>query len=270
MTAAYIFQSDGLARLAKYVYPDTLFAFDLDGTIAPIVENFLVAKVSDPMRKAMERLNKLAMVTIITGRSRTNAQSILGFEPRLIIGNHGAEWPPQNSIRNWPQVKLCLKWQEHLYEKLGHMQGIEFEFKGESLSLHYRRTSDPDQALASIRSAIEMLDPAPNVVGGKLVINLLPKDALNKGDALVRALHGYGLTRAIYFGDDVTDEDVFRLKDVDLLGIQIGEGHQTEASYYLKNQSELLGLLNSMIGILESYAEAAGNRPDLDALFSDC
>jgi trehalose 6-phosphate phosphatase len=45
VTASYIFSPEGLASLARYVAPDTLIAFDLDGTLAPIVEEYWLPRV---------------------------------------------------------------------------------------------------------------------------------------------------------------------------------------------------------------------------------
>jgi trehalose 6-phosphate phosphatase len=87
------------------------------------------------------------------------------------------------------------------------------------------------------------------------VVNLLPVDALTKGDALVAAMELFGLQRAIFIGDDVTDEEVFKLKNVDVFGIHIGTDDQTAAPYYLEQQSAMPGLLNSMVGMLELHSE---------------
>lgn len=252
MTASYIFSSGGLAALASYVAPDTLFAFDLDGTLAPIVEDYSAAQVAEPIRTTLERLVKLAKVAVITGRSRKDALTILGFEPHLLVGNHGSEWPPPRGNRNWQQIQLCLKWQEQLNYKLSFVHGIEIEFKGESVSIHYRKADDQGSALARINAVIETLEPFPRRIGGKYVVNLLPMEAFTKGDALVATLDMFELKRAIFVGDDVTDEEVFLLQNVDVFGIHIGNGDRTAAPYYLKKQSALLGLLNSMVGILES------------------
>jgi len=261
--ASYLFDSDGLVKFSRYVTPDSLFAFDLDGTLAPIVNNYLAAKVTEPFKTTLERLHNYVKVAVITGRSRKDALAILGFEPHLLIGNHGAEWPIQEVGRNWNHVQLCLKWQESLYGVLSYIKGIEFEFKGESISLHYRKTDDPEQALTHINTAIEDLDPLPQRIDGKFVVNLLPVDALTKGGALVAAMEMFGSKRAIFIGDDETDEDVFRLKNVDVFGIHIGQDGQTAAPYYLKKQAALLGLLNSMAGMLENYVEAGRDNPTL-------
>lgn len=252
MTTEYLFNADGLCSLARHVATDCLFAFDLDGTFAPIVEHASAARIVEPIRVTLERLERLARTVVITGRSRKDALAVLGFEPQLLIGNHGAEWPPEHAGRNWEQVRLCLKWQEKLFDRLGYMQGVEIEFKGESISIHYRRAEDPVKAVELISSAVKSLSPEPQSFGGKFVVNLLPPDATTKGCSLLAVMKMYGLEKAMYFGDDVTDKDVFRLKgDIDLFGVHIGGDVPTAASYYLKNQAELLGLLNSIVGMLE-------------------
>ncbi|MBT0663595.1 trehalose-phosphatase [Geobacter pelophilus] len=253
--AQSLFSSDGLVALARYVAPDTLFAFDLDGTLAPIVDDYAAAKVEEPMRTTLDRLINLAKVAVITGRSRKDALGILGLEPHLLIGNHGAEWPSGDTSRDWGHVRCSLKWQEQLHDKLFSVQGIEIEFKGESISLHYRKADDPEQAAAQLTAEISKLDPKPRIIGGKFVINLLPVEAFTKGEALVAAMYSFNVKRAIYVGDDVTDEEIFQLKGIDLFGIHIGNGTQTAAQYYVSKQSELLGVLNSMVGILELHQE---------------
>jgi trehalose 6-phosphate phosphatase len=104
-------------------------------------------------------------------------------------------------------------------------------------------------------TAIETLEPRPKKIDGKFVVNLLPAEALTKGNALVAAMEMFVLHRAIFVGDDVTDEEVFKLNNVDIFGIHIGKDDQTAAPYYLKKQSALLGLLNSMVGMLESHSD---------------
>lgn len=251
MTPSYLFDSKGLASLARYVAPDTLFAFDLDGTLAPIVEEHAAARVAEPVRTTLLRLVKLAKVAVITGRSRKDAEAILGFEPHLLVGNHGAEWPPDEKTRNWQFVQYCLKWREQLHDVLFYEPGVKIEFKGESLSLHYRKAPDPGKALALIHAALDALEPGPRRVGGKYVVNVVPLEAPGKGDALAAAMERLGAARAIYFGDDETDEEIFRLKRDDVFGVHVGKDDRTAASYYLNQQSEMLGLLNSIVGILE-------------------
>jgi len=251
VTASYLFTPEGLVALAGYVAPEILFAFDLDGTLAPIVDEYSAARVDESVRSSLKQLGKLAKVSVITGRSRKDALDILGFEPHLLIGNHGAQWPFDPDTRSRQFVQLSTAWREQLYERLNGIQGVEIEFKGESISLHYRKAIDRDSALSLLDAEIGKLEPIPKRIGGKYVVNLVPMEAFGKGEALVAAMEKFGLVRAIYFGDDETDEEVFQLGSVDVFGVHVGQDDRTAASYYLNNQSEFLGLIKLMVEILE-------------------
>ncbi|HBA89744.1 MAG TPA: trehalose-phosphatase [Geobacter sp.] len=249
---SYLFHSKEIAAFARYVAPDTLFAFDLDGTLAPIEDDRSLARVPKPVRNTLQRLAGLAKVVVITGRSRKDAVSVLGFEPHMVIGNHGAEWPDQATNRNWQFVSRCLKWRDELQNSLFYEQGVEIEFKGESLTLHYRQADDQERALSLIHRAIDGLQPGPRRMAGKYAVNVVPREAFGKGDALAAAMERLGATRAVYFGDDETDEEVFRLNRDDVFGIHVGKDDRTAAAYYLNQQSEILGLLEAVVGGLES------------------
>jgi len=250
MMASNLLTSTGFATLATYIAPDTLFAFDLDGTLAPIVDDYLSARVTEPVRAAIIRLAAMAKVAVVTGRSRSDARAILGFEPHLLIGNHGAEWPNGALPRNMQHVYCCASWRKELRDVLGSVQGVEIEFKGESLSLHYRKARDRNYALVQIQNAIKALAPSPNIIGGKCVVNLLPKDALTKGDALMTAMARTDSTRIIYFGDDETDEIVFRMNRAEIFGVHIGKDTQTSASYYLDSQEDIRVALDCIANYL--------------------
>lgn len=262
MISSQLLNAGGLAALARYVAPDTLFAFELDGTLSPIVEEYSAAQIAEPVRASLERLVGLASVAVITGRSRRDALSILRIEPQLVIGNHGTEWPVHEYSRNWKLVECCLKWREQLHGLLFGAQGVEIEFKGESISLHYRKAADQKCTLSLIDAVIGKLKPSPRIIGGKYVVNILPMEAFTKGEAIVTAMNRFGLKRSIFIGDDVTDEEVFNLKNVNLLGIHIGKDDLTVAPYYLNKQSDILELLNSMVGILEMSSKERASKND--------
>jgi trehalose 6-phosphate phosphatase len=202
----------------------------------------------------------VAKVIMFSRKSRKEALVVLGFEPHLLIGNHGIAGTSQEGCRNWQNVRHCLKWREQVYDMLSDVQGVEIAFLGESISLHYRKADDPEKALSLINTAIEKLKPLPRKIDGKLAVNLLPGNALTRGEALVDTMKLLGSSKAIYFGADGYDEEVFRLADADVFGIHVGENEQTAASHYIHGQSEVLGLLNSMIGMLEIHCKVC---PDL-------
>lgn len=253
MTESYLFSSAGMLAFARYVRADTLFAFNLDSILDQDCAARSGGRVPEQIKMTLLRLMNVAKVAIFSGRLREDALTVLGFEPHLLTGANDSKLQTQEKGRNWLNVKFCLKWREQLYDMLCHIQGVEVELLGESISLHYRNSANPEEALASINAAIAKLDPLPRRIDSELVIHLLPGSALTKGETLKAALEIFDASKAVYFGSIEADEEVFRLKHADVFGVHIGRVAQTATSYYQLSQPEFLGLLNSMVGILETH-----------------
>ena len=80
------------------------------------------------------------------------------------------------------------------------------------------------------------------------MINLLPRGAPHKGIALERERERLGCDTAIYVGDDETDEDVFALGQPGrLLTIRVGASPSSAASYYLRGQADVDGLMRFLL-----------------------
>ena len=255
----YLFSPQGRVALAAFVDATTLFAFDLDGTLAPIVPDPAAIVIPEAVRRSLLQLNDLAPLAIITGRSRSDALFHLGFTPRYLVGNHGAEGLPGQESNGEDFIRLCQGWKKQLKMLLPTMasNGILLEEKGETLSLHYRQALDPLNAQALLLGAIAHLNPAPRRVSGKFVENLVPQGAADKGAALEALIKDLACARAIFAGDDVTDEDVFRRNNPAVLGIRVGENPESASHYYLQGQGEMVALLQE---ILANLQQAGGER----------
>ncbi|MBW4055213.1 MAG: trehalose-phosphatase [Proteobacteria bacterium] len=249
----YLFTPVGLAALHAFATGSTLYAFDLDGTLAPIVADPAGIAIPDEVRRCLIQLNSMAPVAVITGRSRTDALNHLGFTPHCLVGNHGAEGLPGEDAADHDFIRLCQGWKEQLKLLLPDMpaRGISLEDKGETIALHYRHAPDTGKARGSIVTAIARLTPAPRIVSGIFVENITPRDAPHKGEAVEILMRLRGCCRAIFVGDDVTDEDVFRLGNPTILGIRVGRDEESRAGYYLQGQHEMIRLLREMIALHE-------------------
>jgi trehalose 6-phosphate phosphatase len=102
-----------------------------------------------------------------------------------------------------------------------------------------------------LEQRIARLVPPPDIVHGKRVLNLLPPDAPHKGEALQSLLGLSGCARAMYIGDDVTDEDVFRMRMPEVLSIRVGRKRTSAAEMYLKNQTEVARLVRRLVAMLD-------------------
>jgi len=81
----------GLSALTALVRSAALFAFDFDGTLAPIRPRPDDVHVSATIAMRLEKLARLRPVAIVTGRRIDDVRERLGFVPAWIVGNHGAE-----------------------------------------------------------------------------------------------------------------------------------------------------------------------------------
>lgn len=257
----YLFSHKGIEVLCSFVDATTLFAFDLDGTLAPIVDEPAAITINDEVRQSLIQLNNLAPVTIITGRSRSDAMSHLGFAPRFLVGNHGAEGLPGETTSAQDFTKICKGWINQLELLLPDMStnGILLETKGQTIALHYRQAPDPVSAQNIILAAFADLIPLPRVVSGIFVENIAPQNAPHKGAALESLMAHMKCTRAIFVGDDVTDEDVFALHNPSILGIRVGNDPKSAALSYLKDQHEMVRLLREIISLLNASTRTKEN-----------
>ena len=253
----YLFSDAGRAALRGFVDRTALFAFDLDGTLAPIVADPSRIKLSQEVRRGLIRLSRMASVAIITGRARADARAHLGFNPPFLVGNHGAEGLSGGDHREHDFVRLCHAWEDQLHELLpnGRNSGIVVENKGATLSIHYRNAPDRDMARRKIIGAVHRLAPLPRLGSGKFVENLVPQDAPNKGEALDLIMQHSGCPRALFVGDDETDEDVFRLRNGNIFGIRVGMNSESAAGNFIREQKEILPLLDEIIRLLDKSLE---------------
>jgi trehalose 6-phosphate phosphatase len=88
--------------------------------------------------------------------------------------------------------------------------------------------------------------PQPRRVAGKLVENLLPQNAPDKGTAMLHLLELTKFPKGFYVGDDVTDEEVFRLDGDILFTVGVGRQRMTKARYELRNQTDIIRLLREI------------------------
>jgi trehalose 6-phosphate phosphatase len=248
-----LFSEKGLQRLDQIVRPGLLCAFDFDGTLAPIVSQPEQAQVPDDIRRRLIGLSEYAPVAIITGRSVPDIRARLGFAPDFIIGNHGLEGVPGWELQAACHERLCRGWRKQLAGALRGMDpAIRLEDKRYSLSLHYRHARDAAAAARSLTELCATLVPPPRIVSGKYVFNLLAQDAGDKGSALEQLMLASGAASALYVGDDVTDEDVFRLPRADLVSIRVEHAADSAADFFLPRLHDVTYLLDELTARLRA------------------
>ena len=126
-------------------------------------------------------------------------------------------------------------------------EGIYVEDKGLSIALHYRLARDRERATLVLCDLLEGFSPALKIFGGKMVVNVLPIDADDKGAALLKLMARAGREAAVYVGDDVNDEPAFACTAPRGLAVRIGRNHVgSKAQFFLDSTADVPLMLDLM------------------------
>jgi trehalose 6-phosphate phosphatase len=193
---------------------------DIDGTLSPIAPTPEAARLLPGIADLLQRaLDRFEVVAAISGRGAADARRMVGVPELLYIGNHGLErWlPGEDAPQVIPEARPYLPAIAQALDQADHdltaqLPDLRIERKGASGSIHTRGCAQPQQALQTV---LETLRPTVERLGlrltqGKLVAEIRPPLALDKGTAVESLVRERGLRSALYMGDDVTDIDAFR------------------------------------------------------------
>jgi trehalose 6-phosphate phosphatase len=259
----YALAADGVARIAAFLTPRTLLAFDIDGTLAPIVARPWDARVPADVQRGLGALAARGVVAIITGRAIEDARPMLAFAPRYLVGNHGAEGVPGFEQASARCASVCRAWLQELSrsaEAWREHPGIVLEDKTYSLTFHFRHVPDHAAARRLLIERAGGLLPAPTLLDGKYVLNLLPVGAPHKGEALRALLARSHCDRALYVGDDASDEAVFQMRSPAVLSVRVERDRASAAELYLRGQKDVARLVRELVRIRGHIA--ARSPPD--------
>ena len=236
---------------------------DYDGTICPLSKETYHPVLSVPMRQMLEKLKHKSCVKIalISGRSIRDLRKKIGLSSLVYSGNHGLEIkgpglrfesPVKSSHKNIIH-KLIVKFRKEFSD----IPGLLVNDKGLSVSLHYRFAT-PSQKKRIHEAYLKIIRPFLAtgkiiVFPGKKIHEVKPNLPWNKGNAVEWLLSheaqkkkGEGLL-PVYLGDDVTDEDAFRVLADKGVAVRIGKARGvSHARYFLRNIDEVLSFLKRL------------------------
>jgi trehalose 6-phosphate phosphatase len=190
---------------------------DVDGTLAPIVQNPSEAAVPPETRELLRRLaRRYALVGCLSGRRALDARRVVGVDGLAYSGNHGFELllPGEAEVRPDPSLDGHEADAPRFVEALdgGELEaaGIRIEDKGAIVALHWRGVPDEGAAESlahEIASEAEWQGLVPHQ--GRKVLEIRPNVAINKGIAVAALIPAKPVDAALYGGDDRTDVDAF-------------------------------------------------------------
>jgi trehalose 6-phosphate phosphatase len=253
-----LFSDEGRKELRQLARGRALYAFDFDGTLAPIVADPAQARTADRVTRPLAQLARLVPVAVVSGRAHRDLIERLPCEIAYIVGNHGNEGLPEQPDSG-RLAEICRIWRASLEPQLlaPAGKGVRLEDKGRSLSLHYRSTADPMAASKFLRAIARALTPEPTVIDGKMVLNLLPPGAMTKFEALQVLVQHEGVGQVLFVGDDDTDEIVFERAPAHWMTVRIDPAGTTAARYCLEEQASIEILLAYL---LSEHADRDGIR----------
>ncbi len=238
------------ARLRRY--GRVLLLFDYDGTLTPIVKRPGDALLSGEVRKLLESLaaQPRYVVGIVSGRSLADLSTIADIPGLIHAGNHGMEIRGHGMDFVHPGAVAAREHLDYAEKRLAALlvdtPGVIVEHKGLTLTVHYRAAAE--WRVAGIESSVAAA-AAPYVESGdirltqgKMVVEVRPAISWDKGRAIEKIRDECGdVPFPVYFGDDRTDEDGFRVvQDMGGIAVFIGDVRQgTVALHQLESPREV-------------------------------
>lgn len=137
------------------------------------------------------------------------------------------------------------------------IEGVQFEPKKLTVTIHYRFVSAEHVSLFfELMHKIVGKYPQLKISSGKKVLEIRPNLDWNKGRAMQWLTEKLSFNHPncfiIYIGDDLTDEDAFRILPTQSAGILVGNHEkQTYADYHLQDPEEVKIFLEKLIAAIQ-------------------
>jgi len=230
-----------------------LVALDFDGTLTEIDADPGRPGLTAERRAILARLpSPERRLAIVSGRALADVRGRVGVPEAIYIGNHGLEIQGPGVERRPPEevAERMARLLELAADHLEGEGGVQVEDKTWTATLHVRPRGDT-RRLAGIEARLRDLVEGAGFVlrSGKASWEIRPADAFDKGDALryvIDALPEGSAERALYIGDDETDEDAFRALP-SAVTARVGDRDvETAARYRLVDPAEVYRLLEAL------------------------
>ena len=267
--------------------PPLLVIVDFDGTLAPVTLDSGATTIDPRGRRAMRRLARLAaarpgrlLPVVLTGRTVLDVASRVRVGGVEYLGDHGLQHgrlvrggrPERVGVTTEPGFEAHADPAEALAagvaEELGHPAWLFVERKGPSVAFHVRQAPDVPAARAAVVDAIAVVERRAGILDhglahyrGRSVVDLRPRDAGGKREAVERLLARDRPGAVVVLGDELSDVDAFaavtdaRTADPTLVGVTIAVHGRRAAPAELSALADLhVGSARDVARVLHALA----------------
>jgi trehalose-phosphatase len=214
--------------------PPLLVVIDFDGTLAVSSRDPAVARIEPLAQRALRRLGGIAtarpdrlQLAVLTGRVVADVARRVRVGGVEYLGDHGLEHgrlarrgrPERLAVTTDPAFDVHRDPAEVLARgiaaELGDPAWLFVERKGPSVAFHVRQADDVPAARAAVVRAIDTVERRLGLVHGlahyrgRSVVDLRPRDAGGKREAVERLIERHRPGAVAVLGDEMSDIDAF-------------------------------------------------------------
>lgn len=193
---------------------DAVIVVDFDGTLSPIVDEPAAARPLDGTPELLSELSSVVgEIAVLSGRPVSFLESFFTDDGVSLFGLYGLESRRGGRRSDHPSSGVWRETVAAVAERCrrSHVDGMEVESKGLSLTLHYRRHPDLEPAVRAL--AAEQAEQSGLLVrDAKMSVELHPPIAADKGTVL-RTLAAAHDGAVVVVGDDLGDLPAFDVLD---------------------------------------------------------
>ncbi len=242
---------------------ELLIALDFDGTLAPLVDEPMTARMLPAARSALTDLSAAPHTTValVSGRTLEHLVEISEHDAHSRIhlaGSHGAEfWHPAaddsraagggDDTSDGEAGGRDDRARDDLIARaeaaVADLAGVWIERKRFGLGLHTRlaERSAAAEAVSRVDALISDAAPSWRRRTGQDILEFASRHE-GKDSAVTALRERVGASVVLFAGDDVTDEDALAALRPDDIGIRVGPG-DTSAGYRVGDAAALADVL---------------------------
>jgi trehalose-phosphatase len=239
--------------------PRLLLCLDFDGTLTEFVGDPADAVLSERTARVLRTHARHEQLTlaIVSGRDRADLTRRVGIAGVIYAGNHGLDIAGPGYVFVEPTAAAkseeLRELAQVLENKLREIRGVIVEYKGLTVSVHYRRCTDAEaeEVRRLVHGTLAGATHPFVLRAGEKVHEIRPRVYWSKGTAVmwIREQLGEPIALPIYVGDDLTDEDAFTAVREGIT-VKVRDDAETAAHYRLAGPAEVCAFLEWLDDLL--------------------